>query len=81
MPAEPGDVLPEREHVLHLRQDLTLAHDDGVEAARHLQEVARRVLVAQQKEVLAQILEGMPLYWLIRASTSRTPRCHERATT
>ena len=57
---ETGNVLTQREDVLHLREDLTLAHDDGIEAAGHLEEVGGGVLVAEEEEVLAEILEGDP---------------------
>ena len=44
-------------HLLDLRQDLALPHDQAVQAARDAQQVARRVAVAQQEQVRAQLLK------------------------
>ena len=57
VPAEALDVLAQREDVLNLRQDLALAHDHRVEAAGHLEEVRGGILIAEQEEVLAQLVE------------------------
>ena len=82
MSTETGNVLTQREDVLHLREDLTLAHDDGIEAAGHLEEVGGGVLVAEEEEVLAEILEGDPrvaAHPLLNLADAAVPG--ERATT
>lgn len=42
----------------HLRQDLALAHDQGVQATGHAHQMVGSIAVAQQEQVGTQLLKG-----------------------